>query len=933
MTRIALVISLALAAAAPLSAQYYFFGRNKVQYDEFEWKKLETAHFDVYYYDEMGEIAVIGANIAEAAYDSLRTAFNHVPKNRVPLIFYNTTLHFQQTNTTPGFIPEGVGGFFEFLKGRVVLPFDGSYDNFRHVIWHELTHVFFITKLSRMYRDRRRMEYRMPPLWFVEGLSEHYSAEWDDLAESTMRDAVINGYFAGLQNLYQIRGSFLMYKEGQSFLLFVGEEYGAHKIQALVENLWMSDRFEEVLERTLGEPIEEIDRKWTAHEREKYYPVVAERKSAAVAAEAQTREGYHFNPIYFADEDTTILVTMGNVDGYASIYAAGYDSARGAFGEPELLARGGKSGEFESLHLLARSIAVSNTGTLVFVTKTRGADALHFFSLKRRAKFDEFAAEDLVAISDPVFNEAGTKLLFSAIDRKGFRDLHELDLATEKTTRLTNDYYEDISPLYAPDGKIYFVSDRTAGEIERRSNLFAIDPATYRIDYVTELDAELADASLSADGASILFTADLDGVRNVYAIDLADAEPGAPVRRLTDFLNNAYAPSAADTNEIVFSSFEDRTFRVYRYEYADSTADTIRPADKNTAGVWQAGKERVPSKTEPRPYQAEYALDYAQSQITTDPLFGTRGGAVLSISDLLGDDRFFFLVYNTAQVQSDFLESFNVDLFRLRQGDRANHGYGVFNYAGRRYDLRDPDEYYYERTFGGYFVLHFPFSTFRRLEATSTLANSDKEIVSGVLERKALLWSNTLAYVIDNSLWGPSGPLDGTRARFALGYTSDVKYSNVNYYSFIADYRRYFRTSLRTALATRASLYYNEGKEARRYFMGGSWDIRGWRRWSIRGEKLWLSSIEFRFPLVDLAYLRLPIFDLYLGGVRGAAFFDAGGAWDDEYRETLGSVGVGFRFNLFNVIVLRYDIGKKIEDDFTRLQDGLFYQFFFGWDF
>jgi outer membrane protein assembly factor BamA len=129
------------------------------------------------------------------------------------------------------------------------------------------------------------------------------------------------------------------------------------------------------------------------------------------------------------------------------------------------------------------------------------------------------------------------------------------------------------------------------------------------------------------------------------------------------------------------------------------------------------------------------------------------------------------------------------------------------------------------------------------------------------------------------------------------------------------------------------SIFYNEGKEARRYFMGGSWDLRGWPRWSIRGEKMWLSSMEFRFPLIDLIQLRFPFINLGFFGIRGAAFFDAGSAWDNKYETTLGSIGAGVRFNLFGVLLLRYDMGKKIERNFSTLQDGLFYQFFFGWDF
>ncbi len=98
-------------------------------------------------------------------------------------------------------------------------------------------------------------------------------------------------------------------------------------------------------------------------------------------------------------------------------------------------------------------------------------------------------------------------------------------------------------------------------------------------------------------------------------------------------------------------------------------------------------------------------------------------------------------------------------------------------------------------------------------------------------------------------------------------------------------------------------------------------------------KKMWLTSLEFRFPLIDQLNIKFPFLDLGFWGFRAATFFDAGSAWDKEYKTTYGSVGVGFRFNIFGVLVLRYDIGKKIENDFRQFQPGLFYQFFFGWDF
>ncbi len=69
---------------------------------------------------------------------------------------------------------------------------------------------------------------------------------------------------------------------------------------------------------------------------------------------------------------------------------------------------------------------------------------------------------------------------------------------------------------------------------------------------------------------------------------------------------------------------------------------------------------QLPSERKKVEYEKEYSLDFAQSVVATDPVFGTRGGAVLSVSDLLGDDRYSFLIYNSASVQSDIFKSFNV---------------------------------------------------------------------------------------------------------------------------------------------------------------------------------------------------------------------------------------------------------------------------------
>jgi hypothetical protein len=907
-----------------------------VQYEKFDWKVLRTEHFNIYYYGEMEETAEIGAYTAEEAYNEFKITYNNVVTARIPLIFYNTLNHFQQTNTTPGFIPEGVGGFFEFLKGRVVIPSTGSFNDFRHVIRHELTHVFMTNKIFRVLSDHRLSTDYSPPLWFTEGLAEFMSTTPDEQSEMVMRDAVLNGYFVDLENIYQIYGTFIMYKEGQNFLEFVKEKYGKEKVPLMVENIWMFQNFNKVIEHTIGKSIKDIDKDWLYYLKQKYYPLFAYKKPTEVGAKKLTTQGFNFTPVHYKTEEGDYLYFVADRDGYSSMYRLDlYD--KGEVPKVELVIRGEKTEQFESFHLFQSSIDISKDGILAFATKSGSTDAIHFYSINDNRIIKEFRNSDLINLNSPKFSSDGKFIVFNAVDQKGFSDIFILDWEHDVITRLTNDYYDDKDPVFGVDNNhVIFSSDRTSGKYEKIYNLFSYDLNLHLISGITYLNSNCSSPQLSPDKDHLIFTTDADGVRNIAAMDIKNHSFDDSVKKVTNFITSIYNPVFINKDTIVFSGFENFGFNLYRMNYYNTPNDSVTSTKMNvdsTKSTWKPGMLLSLSEREKANYKKEYTLDFVQSEISTDPVFGTQGGAVFSLSDLFNDDNYYFLIYNTAQVQSDFLKSFNVALEKVYLGERANYGFGIFNLSGQRFDLQDPDQEYYERSFGGYFLLNFPLTKFQRIETSVTIANSDKEVYTGIIERKALLLSNSLSWVFDNSIWSSTGPIDGTRARILLGYTGDIKYSNVDYFAFITDLREYFRFGLSTALAYRVALMVNEGKEARRYFMGGSWDLRGWPRWSIIGEKLWISSLEFRFPLIDQIRIQFPFVDLGFFDIRGAAFFDAGNAWDTVYEGTLGSIGAGLRFNLFGAIVFRYDIGKTIQNNFNNFQPGLFYQFFFGWDF
>ena len=163
-----------LLAPAAAYAQGGYFGRNKVQYQDFDFKVLKTEHFDIYYYPEEEDAARMASRLAERWYTRLSTLLNHELRGRQPLILYASGPHFRQTNAIEGELGEGTGGVTEASKRRIVLPFAGPLESTDHVIGHERVHAFQYDITNTNANSGQNSALGLP-LWFIEGMAEYLS--------------------------------------------------------------------------------------------------------------------------------------------------------------------------------------------------------------------------------------------------------------------------------------------------------------------------------------------------------------------------------------------------------------------------------------------------------------------------------------------------------------------------------------------------------------------------------------------------------------------------------------------------------------------------------------------------------------------------------------------------------------------------------------
>jgi hypothetical protein len=917
------VLCAAVGLPESASAQYYF-GKNKVSYTDFDWQVMTTDHFRIYFYIGGEEVSQIAASLAEESYAALRIRFNHEISSKIPLIIYSAPNYFSQTNVLPSLIPESVAGFTEFMKGRVVVPFHGSYHDFAHVIRHELVHVFTLSKLDHVLDRQARIRFPYPPLWFTEGLAEFWSKRWDTEADMILKDMVVTGNLISIPDLYVIQGTYFMYKLGESICTFIDSTYGEDKLLLLFENWHKGRTFEEIVELTLGDNLTELSRKWEYACKKAYYPEIRQLDLPAMEATRLTDRGYSVKgvPITWDDGNGTQewVVFKANRLGYTGIYMKPANASKSGL---KTLLKGERSSKFESLYLLRSGIDANDAGQVIFSSKSKERDVIYRYDLARGGTTRRYDFGDLVSARSPRFAPDGKSAVFYGVKKNGFADIYILDLLTGDYRAIMHDVYFDVDPTYSHDGSaIIFSSDRNVDGPDGAMNLYRYDLATATLSQLTF--GAYKDQTPEATANGIYFSSDREGSFNLFLL-----APDGSLTRQSTYITGAFDPRlSGDGKRLMFTGYEDGAFQVYQAKLPESpepVAQTIAPGIQQ----WQPKLIEREFSSASIKYDTDYSLDIAQSAISYDPVYGSVGGLQVAMSDVLGNHAYYFLLSNTAETNDDILSSFNVGLTYINQQRQLNWGVGFFHLYDEYYN--DDEQYYFQRQAGVLGLLSYPFSKFHRIELTNFARYQKKERRYGQETLEGFLVTNYLRWVYDNSLWDISGPIEGRRYAFTVGLTTSLE-DGQNYNRLaLADVRHYFRLGRASAFANRLFAYTSTGIDPQQIYFGGSWSFRGFdrREWFVRN--VLFASSELRFPLINNLYVGSPIGGLGFQAIRGALFYDTGAAWDDEFDQWLASFGFGFRVNLGYLVLLRFDFARTT--DYETISDDWDFDFFFGWNF
>ncbi len=912
-------------------------GQNQVAWYDFNWRYIDVpppgggkGGIRLYYYRNEIAQARRALPAIQSAYARLVDQFHYSPTRRIPYILFATQREFQTQNVFQ--VSESVLGVTSPEDLKMSVPYFGDHQKFIEVSTHEMVHQFQIQKLMEAAgAEQMSSPINFLPLWFTEGIAEYYSKGGIDTeTDLFVRDLVANpdpskGYEVLPFAEDRARGYIPTYKLGQARCAFIADVYGKEKIQAFLENAYLlgdGDRqgassgvrnFGALVRRVLNEPLEQVDGRWRAWLKRRYYQEYLRAKQDLPSLR-EIRNLPSEPENFAASADGNLLVVRG-IDrgrGRARLYLLDARNPRGAV---EIGADSVPG--MESLHQIEHAVAAVGEGVAVFAAQDGEGDRIYVQTFKHDAREGRApritplrrrtlgvrspGGGRFIQVADPALSPDLKQLAFVGVARDGQRDIYIVSMGGGEARRVTNDPYAERDLSWGPDG-VYYASDATD---HGKPNLFRIDPASGAATRLTTAPSADRHPSPLPDGGGVLFSSDAHGKGDLYVLKQG------MVQQITDFTTGLTSPALAPKGRGIFAStFYGGQFKlveVPKVAWLDGPTVAVAPPAGDVL--------EIPLADLPADVTEYDALSVRNWKPEAGFVYGggagnaVAGRAAVLFADMLRDH----VVFVDLAVYGSFDYTQGLILYENR-ARRIGWIAGAFHFVQQNLDRLDSNVAYYQRDFGVVGALRYPLDRFRRVELELTVGGVQRYcptdfsgagitlLCNGIIDPLSpygqiganRAWeernggvsfnlSPAVRYGYDTIRYDyATGPLSGRSLLLELGGGWLPGRGAVHGFAHM-DAQQYFQLVGRANLGFRAaagtSFAPNELSRLwqKTWWLTSADNLRGFYPLDIQnliGQNYYVANAELQLPLDFL--VRIPIFDY----VEGVAALDFGGVFN-----------------------------------------------------
>ena len=440
-----------------LQAQFYngtqtFFGKNRVQYDDFEWQFYRFKEFETYFYTGGKQLAQHTAYYANQKIPQLEEQLDFYLGERIQFIIYNKQAHFRQSNiglsTQANF---NIGGVSRIVDSKVFLYFESDYEKLEKQIDAGILRVLVYQMIfGGNWREVLRNSALLSlPEWYIEGLISYLAYPDVPLTNSRIKDGIINGNFKRFNTLSNEEARIA----GHAMWQYIAETYGEKVISNILYMTRVSREINDGFLYVIGVPFEELYDEWYEFFNKKYQSQAGDSSPLGDPVSFKVKKKKRYQNFVSSPNGRYQLYTENRLGKY-KIYL--YDTELNK--RKKLYKAGHKIDRIQDYSYPLVGFHPSGD-RLNFITEQKG-DVFLFTYLIKEEQLSSKPILKLEKVLSFDYAPNGKEMVFSGIE-KGQSDIYLYNLLGNTQKKLTDDFYSDLEPVFDKDGQsIYFVSDR-----------------------------------------------------------------------------------------------------------------------------------------------------------------------------------------------------------------------------------------------------------------------------------------------------------------------------------------------------------------------------------------------------------------------------------------------------------------------------------------
>ncbi len=522
-----LAILLGIFVSGSVYAQFYngtqmTFGKNRVQYEDFNWYYYRFGSYDVYSYLGGKELAIYVAKYAKEIIDRLELETGITLEDKLQFVVFNNFTDLKQSNI--GLLNDeryNTGGITHIIGTKVVLYFDGSHKHLEEQIRAGVAktlidHAIYGTSLGAQIKNNSLFPF---PEWFLSGLVSFYSKEWTTDFDDRVRDGIVSGRY---DDFNKLRGEDARLA-GHSFWYFIANTYGKENIANILYLAKMSRRVQNGFIYSLGKSLPGLIEEWHQYYQQRY---------GNTRIEDMQPGGQ--NILRRSKKNTVYQQLRISPDGKYLAYVSNQ------FGRYKVCVKDLSTGKrkviYRGAYRLNEKVDYSypildwhpKGDILAFLVEKKGKPYMIYYSLKEKKK-EQIYMSNFEKVLDFSYSDDGYFMAVSAINR-GQSDIFVYDVGSNTYEQITFDVYDDRYPcFYHHDRNILFSSNRPGDtlrgtpplqppRVDGNFRLFMYDyqkrnpvlQAVTRQTFGDDIKPQALDAE------SFVFLGDENGIRNLY---------------------------------------------------------------------------------------------------------------------------------------------------------------------------------------------------------------------------------------------------------------------------------------------------------------------------------------------------------------------------------------------------------------------------------